>query len=149
MSLYADRFRRKLARLHLELLEKDPVALQELERAAEAGEPEAVLTARLDLALARETDVASTVAAGREAVRELEPGLEDEDRRRLRALERRVLAYEVGVAPLKAEIFRLARRAQARELLDNSWFQEVFERVGTRRAADLDGEPYAAASDGS
>ena len=147
MAQHHDRFQRKLARLRLELLEKDPMALEQMGLALEAGESEEALTARLDAALARETSVEAGVAAGREAVRELEPSLADEDRELLSALERRVLACEVGIAPLKAEIFRLARRAQARDLLDNSWFQEVFERVETRRVADLDGDSFAAASD--
>ncbi len=129
-----------LARLHREELsacEGSPDLHAEILREVAArGSPDAI-SGLLDRALATPRSIAGTVAASRLALLHLERGLPVSEAERITQLERQVLDLEVEPAALKGVIYSLARTNHVGALLGSTWFDELFDRAGTRRPTGL------------
>lgn len=133
-----EEFLAMLQRHRLRLLERCPGRYEDLQARLQRGESPNRLQPLLDSALRRPATPASSVEASHEAVRLLSPHLQPGEAQRLAVLQDRVLQHKTGPSTLRSEIYHFARRYSVQPLLESSWFDDVFERVETRRLAGID-----------
>lgn len=121
----------------LDAIERDQVAWKEVLAARDGGSPPEEVSARLGTLLARPSSTPENALRAARFVRaELDAELRDEERHALDDLEARVAALEVGPSRLKVELYNIAQRLGRRSLLEESWFQELFDRSETRAMLD-------------
>jgi hypothetical protein len=136
-----DAARRRLSREALEAFARAPEIWSEIEGRLEDGAAASDLMPLLERALARPATIEGTVAAARKVRQAIGQRLSEGERRRLDALEEQVLAGQTGPTLLKGVIYRLARTLDAREVLESTWFDDLFDRVESRRHTDHDAAP--------
>lgn len=137
------RLARRIQREALTACERSPEGHIALLRGLGSGAPPDQMERILDRALAGQRTVESSLAAARLARQQIEHRLAPVERSKLGEMEAQVHARSVGPSVLKSEIYRLARTHQAKDLLESSWFDELFDRVEGRRLTDQDREESA------
>ena len=130
---------RRIQREELRACERSPDLHHQIRRSVEGKVSLETAEALLEKALAASPSVPAIVDASRCALRSLDGKLASVERDRVEQIQKLVLDHHVGPSVLKAEIYRLARHHQAQDLLDSTWFDELFERSETRRLTDSDG----------
>jgi hypothetical protein len=138
MSDPAQRLSERLRREELLVCERSPELHAEILRRLEASPPPEEVEPLLDQALAGQRTVESSLAAARLARKLLDPHLLPEEVKRLDEMEALVRSRALGPSVLKSEVYLLARARHVAALLATTWFDELFDRVETRRMTDHD-----------
>ncbi len=128
----------RLAHEGLEARARSPELWAKIEALKKSRGSAAEIEDLLDRALAMPTSLAGTVQASAEARKTLDPHLDEGTRRRLDAVEAQVLAGHTGPSLLKGMLYRAAKEHRCRELLKATWFEELFDRLESRRFTDHD-----------
>lgn len=133
-----DAARERVQRDELLACECSPADFHRMRRLMEEGGEASAILEVLDRALLGKRTVESSLEATHLAQMALASHLNAQERAHLAELESQVMARHVGPSALKSAIYRLARHYRVPSLLKSSWFDELFDRVETRRLTDQD-----------